>query len=78
MRQLWSGLWESWREIGGYIADFQSRLLLTLFYFTVAAPFGLLTRLTGDRLRMRRRPAPSAWTNRRRDDADPSDSHRQF
>lgn len=37
-------LWEGWKEIASYIGDFQSRLILTVFYFVVLTPFGLLTR----------------------------------
>jgi len=70
MRGLLLRLWEGWKAFGHYLGDFQSRLLLTIFYFTVLLPYGLLMRLAGDPLRIR--PATtdlrSAWMPRRREE----------
>ena len=40
-------LWEGWKELAGYIGDFQSRFILTVFYFTIMVPFALLARMAG-------------------------------
>jgi hypothetical protein len=40
-------LWEGWKELAGYIGDFQSRFILTVFYFTIMVPFALVSRLAG-------------------------------
>jgi len=34
-------LWEGWKRVGKRVADVQSRLLLSIFYFAVLAPFAL-------------------------------------
>jgi hypothetical protein len=34
-------LWEGWKRFGKKVGDFQARLLLSIFYFVVLAPFGL-------------------------------------
>ena len=65
-------------KIGASIGDFQSRLLLTVFYFTVALPFGILTRLVIDPLRLRHRPTTSGWTARQPIDSDLASARRQF
>jgi hypothetical protein len=70
-------LWTHWLEIARAIAEFQSRLLLTLFYFTVFVPFGLIARLVVDPLRLRRSVGASAWVARAKQD-DPATSRRQF
>ncbi len=59
--------WHGWRELGLYIGDFQARLLLTVFYFTVLLPYGVITRVFGDPLRVRLDPRRqgSGWTPRR-------------
>lgn len=44
MRKLWS----LWKRFGQAMGDFIARLVLTLFYFTIFAPFGLGVRLWGD------------------------------
>ncbi|MBI3930003.1 MAG: hypothetical protein HY319_30975 [Armatimonadetes bacterium] len=56
-------LWERWKVIGHYIGDFQARWLLTVFYFTVAVPFALITR-SGDPLALERPRGDSGWVQR--------------
>lgn len=69
---------QSFKEILKYIGDFQARLLLTLFYFTLALPFGLLARWGIDPLGLRRPlPAASAWQARRTYDTDLPAAQRQ-
>ena len=41
------------------IGNFQSRLLLTVFYFTILAPFALVLRMASDPLQ--RRPRATSW-----------------
>jgi len=49
-------LWQGWKRIAKKIGNFQSRVLLTIFYFTVVLPFGLAARLFSDPLRIKKRP----------------------
>lgn len=58
LRRLWNG----WKRIAHRIGAFQSRLLLSVFYFVAMAPFALIARLGPDRLR--RRVAGSTWIER--------------
>lgn len=37
--------WERWKKFGRKIADFQGRVLLTISYFLVVIPIGLLSRV---------------------------------
>jgi hypothetical protein len=37
-------LWEGWRRVARKIGEFQSKLVLTLFYYVVLAPFALAVR----------------------------------
>jgi hypothetical protein len=66
MRTLFKRFWARWKEIAAYVGDFQARLLLTLFYLIIAAPFGVIARAL-DPLRIRPQASRSAWL--RRDDA---------
>lgn len=43
-------LWEAWKDLAGYIGDFQSRFILTVFYFTVMVPFAFISKITGSSL----------------------------
>jgi hypothetical protein len=56
--------WEAWKRFGKKVGNLQARVLLTLFYFGVLAPFGLGMR-AADPLGLRRpglgwRPRPQA------------------
>lgn len=80
MRQLQRSLnrlWAAWREIAGYVGDFQARVLLTAFYFTIAVPFGLLARAL-DPLRVRRTPATTGWVRRRAERTELDAARHQF
>ena len=60
LNRIWTGL----KELGAYIGDFQARWLLTVFYFVVATPFGLILRLFSDPLRLRPYSTASSWMKR--------------
>lgn len=36
--------WEAWKRFGKKVGDLQARVLLTIFYFLILAPFGLVMR----------------------------------
>ena len=42
--------WQLWKKIGQFIGDFIARIILTIFYFTLFLPFGLVVRLFMDPL----------------------------
>ncbi len=56
-------LWEKWKVIARRIGDFQARVLLSIFYFTVLAPFAIGVTLFSDPLRIRP-TGGSGWTER--------------
>jgi hypothetical protein len=43
-------LWAAWKRIARKIGDFQARVLLTIFYFVLLAPFAVIVRRTSDPL----------------------------
>jgi hypothetical protein len=49
---------ERWKSVAHTIGVFQSRVLLTEFYYLILAPFGLGVRLFSDPLRLTRRHPP--------------------
>lgn len=61
-------LWEGWKAFAHSLGDFQARVLLTVFYFTVLSPYGLVMSAFGNALRIRPvdvRRVRSAWESRR-------------
>jgi hypothetical protein len=55
-------IWDLWKTAARIVARYQARLLLTLFYFLILAPFALVVRAFSDPLRLKG-PFPSNWTN---------------
>ncbi len=47
-------LWEGWKRFGRKMGDFQARVLLTVFYFVILAPFALVVRYKADPLGLNR------------------------
>jgi hypothetical protein len=56
-------LWEGWKRLGRKLGDVQARLLLSVVYFTVIAPFALAVRWAGDPLAIKR-GSPRGWRPR--------------
>ncbi len=46
-------LWEGWKTLGKKIANFQARVLLTVFYFAIVGPFALIIRWRSDPLALK-------------------------
>ena len=53
-------LWHGWKRVGKAIGDFQARVLLTVFYFVIVAPFAVGITLLGDPLAVKPR-TPRGW-----------------
>jgi hypothetical protein len=71
-------LWGRWLILARKIGNFQSRILLTLFYFVIVLPFGLGVRLLADPLHIRARaPTDTAWQPRETRDVDLGAGRRQ-
>jgi hypothetical protein len=61
------------------VGEFQSRLILTLFYFLVVPVFAMLARLAGDPLGLREfKSGASSWKARKREAASLLDAQRQY
>lgn len=67
-----------WERFAVQTGDFQSRVILGYFYFSVVLPFGLLIRLAIDPLRLWRPPARSLWIERPAASSEVEDARRQF
>lgn len=70
-------IWRRWLVLAHKIGTFQSRILLTLFYFVIVAPFGLAVRLLADPLHIKSRSASARWVRRATRDVDLAAARRQ-
>jgi hypothetical protein len=46
-------IWKHWKNIGHKIGNFQARLILSLFYFVLVAPFAAIVRFGAKPLRLK-------------------------
>ena len=54
----------SWKRFGKKVADVQARILLSIFYFIILAPFALVLRLVADPLAIKSSDKPRGWNNK--------------
>jgi hypothetical protein len=74
-------LWRAWLRFGQFLGDILARIVLTLFYFTLFAPFGIGVTWFSDPLRTRHADSadPVAWLDREQEDPTGLDgARRQF
>ena len=62
MKELWQVAWVRFSINSAIVADFNGRMIATLFYFTVFVPFGLLSTIFMDPLR--RKSTDNQWLER--------------
>jgi hypothetical protein len=67
---MFSRLWERWKSVAHAIGNFQARLLLSIFYFLLLAPFGLGVKLFSDPLGLKKGNLPY-WHPRGLEKAEP-------
>jgi hypothetical protein len=60
-------LWARWKKVARKIADFQGRVLLSVFYFLILGPIAILVNLRKDVLSQRHGAFP-AWRQTKQDD----------
>lgn len=53
MKELFSLAWDRLKIIIGIVSDRQARAVATLFYFTILAPFGLISHFMTDPLQQK-------------------------
>ena len=76
--QFFKTLWRYWKKFGQFMGDMVGRVVLMLFYITVALPFGLGVRLFGNPLNIGKKATPTGWVERAPIDESLAASHNQF
>jgi hypothetical protein len=74
---LLRSLWSEWKRLARHIGSFNARALITLVYFTLLAPFGLIYHFFADVLQMKHPPEGSVWLNRETTEPDQETAIRQ-
>lgn len=69
--------WSHWQKIARAVGVVQTRILMVLFYFVFVLPVGIVMRMRGDPLHLKR-PAGGNWTAHRDEEASVDTARRQF
>jgi len=79
IKTFFATIWKYWKKFGEFIGNLIGRLFLMLFYVTIAIPFGLGTRLTGDPLHIKKKAITNpAWHQREPQPTSVEASYNQF
>jgi len=62
-------IWEWWKPVAHKIGNFQARVILTVFYFTIFVPFAILVKLFTDPLRIKPK-TKKGWIERKDEQVD--------
>lgn len=74
----WKRIWANFSAFSLRMGNYQSRMLLALFYFLIVFPFGLGVRLVSNPLRLRGQRRSSSWVARERADTELESARSQF
>jgi hypothetical protein len=69
---------QGWRNAARKAGNFQARIFLVIFYFTLATPVGFGTRWFLDPLHIKTASRVPAWGRRDRRGSDPAEMRRQY
>jgi hypothetical protein len=69
--------WTRWKKIARAVGVVQTRILMMCLYFIFVLPVGVVARLSGDPLRLKRRNG-SNWTPHQDEEASIESARRQF
>ncbi len=72
-------LWHRWRGFSRKMGSFQSRLMLSFFFFIIISPAALVIKVAGDPLRIKKKKAAETfWLEKKESAAEIEDYRRQF
>lgn len=71
-------LYQQWMRLAERIGTINAWIILTILYFSMVMPFGLLVHLLSDPLRLRQRKKASYWIPRIHREASLEEMKRQF
>jgi len=70
--------WKGWMKFGHFMGDIVARVVMTLFYFTILLPFGVIVTLFSDPLDRKHKDQQPAWHSRTTGDRTLEEARRQF
>ena len=69
--------WEGWKKVAHVIGVFNTRVIMSVLYFIIILPFGLVFRMVSDPLQLQE-PPDSNWVALPPQEHDMNAAHNQF
>jgi hypothetical protein len=76
--QILKKFWHEWMRFGHFMGDIVGRVVMTLFYFTLLLPFGVIVTLFSDPLDKKDTRKSPVWHARTTGDRTLEEARRQF
>ncbi len=77
-KNIFQKLWLGWKAFAFRMGNFQGRLILLLFYFTIVTPFGIINRFFRDPLCLKKPAGDSFWITLVTSEKEIKDARRQY
>jgi len=77
-KKIFQKLWMEWKTFAFRMGNFQGRLILLLFYFTIVTPFGIINRFFRDPLYLKKPTGDSFWFTLTTPEKKIEDARRQY
>ena len=77
-KKLMKKLWQSWKNFSNRMGSFQSRIMLSLFFFIIVSPFALAVKMLSDPLKIKYQSSKSHWLPKKEIHTDLEQFKRQF
>ncbi|MCP4167867.1 MAG: hypothetical protein GY759_18515 [Chloroflexi bacterium] len=74
---MFRNLWSEWLILARHIGNFNARALITIVYFSLILPFGVLSRLLSDPLAVKTSATSRGWRARETTDVNLERARRQ-
>jgi len=71
-------LWHTWKNFSKRMGSFQSRIILSLFYFIFVSPFAIALKTFSDSLNIKHQNTKSYWLPKKETTTDLEQYKRQF
>jgi hypothetical protein len=75
---IFKRLWQRWNDFSKRIGAFQSRIILSFFFFVLVSPFAIAVRMFSDPLRLKYRRLASWWIPKKETKNELEPFRRQF
>ncbi len=76
--QIKGNIWNQWKDFSLRMGSFQSRIVLSLFFFVFVFPFALITKIFIDPLKLKEKKSVSYWDPKQEAHRDIDEFRRQF